>query len=259
MELLPSDFHDVTVLRRLIFASVYLPKDIPKYWSVIAWFVSHGSLKGKTLSPDSVKIAVENLQVINEKAFANDQALIQELHSLCPTPLSSLPLGIVLVSPISICPVCTGDLLIRNDRPSRITVYTESWGTVVGTHYHKICQQFRKGCTYRQYYGYSTVGTSVSTPTYDSDWEGLNYFISSSETAFELCMLRNFDGELLLGQISYSQKAEIYNYSKGYPVQPKRCTTLTKDEMPVRYVIGGLEKCECMSRIIFCVLFVRYH
>ena len=124
MELLPSEFHDVTVLRRLIFASVYLPKDIPKYWSVIAWFVSHGSLKGKTLSPDSVKIAVENLQVINEKAFANDQALIQELHSLCPTPLSSLPLGIVLVSPISICPVCTGDLLIRNDRPSRITVYT---------------------------------------------------------------------------------------------------------------------------------------
>ena len=55
-------------------------------------------------------------------------------------------------------------------------------------------------------------------------------------------MLRNFDGELLLGQINYSQKAEIYNYSKGYPVQPKRCTTHTKDETPVRYVIRGLGK-----------------
>ena len=239
---------------------MYLPKDIPEYWSVVAWFASHGN-PGKTISPDSVKIAVENLQMISEKAFVKDQVLIQEIHSLCPTPLSSLPLGIVLVSPRSTCPLCNGDLLIRNDRPSHITIYTETWGTVVGTYYHKICQQFRKGCTYRQYYGYNTAsGISVATPTYDSDWEGLDYFVSSSETAFELGMLRKFDGELLLGQISYNQKAEIYNYSNRYPVQPKRCTTLTKDELPVRYVhgidcinlVGGLQKVQdlvCMPWI----------
>ena len=236
MDFLPPELHDVAVLRRVIFATVYLPKDLPQYWSVVAWFASYGSSKGKGLSPDTVKIAVENLCMINEKAFVNDKLLLQEVHSLCPTPLSSLPLGIVLISPRSTCPLCGSDLQIRNDRPSHITIYTESWGTVVGTHYHKICQRFRKGCAYRQYYGYSTSGNATSAPTYDSDWEGHNYFISSSETAFELCMLRKFDSELLLGQISYSQEAEIYNYSNGYPVQPKKCTTLTKEELPIRYV-----------------------
>ena len=59
MECLPPEFHDVAVLRRLIFAVVYLPKDTPKYWSVVAWFASHRN-PGKMISPDSVKIAVEN-------------------------------------------------------------------------------------------------------------------------------------------------------------------------------------------------------
>jgi len=59
-----------------------------------------------------------------------------------------------------------------------------------------------------QYYGYSSEG-SQSITFHDPDWEKLDYFVSSSETAFELCMLRKFDAELLLGQMSYSQKAEI--------------------------------------------------
>jgi len=122
---------------------------------------------------------------------------------------------------ISNCCNVGGKLLIRNDRPSHIMVYTESYGTVVGTHYHKFCQHFQKGCGFRQYYGYSSEG-SQSITFRDPDWEKHDYFVSSSETAFELCMLRKFDAELLLGQMSYSQKAEIYNYCNGYPVQPKK-------------------------------------
>ena len=34
--------------------------------------------------------------------------------------------------------------------------------------------------------------------------------ISSQETAFELNFPRKFDAELLIGQVSYSQKADIY-------------------------------------------------
>ena len=60
------------------------------------------------------------------------------------------------------------------------------------------------------------------------------YFVSTSETAIELSMLKKFDSELLLGQISYSQKAEIYNYSNGYPVQPKKCSTMEHFELPDR-------------------------
>jgi len=132
---------------------------------------------------------------------------------------------------ISNCCNVGGKLLIRNDRPSHIMVYTESYGTVVGTHYHKFCQHFRKGCGFRQCYGYSSEG-SQSITFHDPDWEKHDYLVSSSEPAFELCMLRKFDAELLLGQMSYSQKAEIYNYCNGYPVQPKKCSTLEREELP---------------------------
>lgn len=132
--------------------------------------------------------------------------------------------------------------MIRSDRPSHITVYTETSGTTIGTHFHKYCQNFRKGCSFRQYYGYSSEG-SQSVTFYDSNWAAHEYFVSSSETAFELGMLKRFDAELLLGRISNSQKAEIYNYSHGYPVLPKKCSTLKKDEIPVppkRYVYHNI-------------------
>lgn len=109
-----------------------------------------------------------------------------------------------------------------------ITIYTEEYGTVVGTHYHKYCQKFRKGCNFRQYYGYSSEGNQ-SLIFYDTQWAEQKYFVSSSETAFEVDMLRKFDSEILIGQISYNQKAEIYNYFNVYPVQPKKCSKQEKE------------------------------
>ena len=72
---------------------------------------------------------------------------------------------------------------------------------------------------------------------YDPDWMENTYFVSSSETAFEMCLLTKFDVELLHGQISYKQRAEIYNHNNGYPVPPKTCSTLDKDKLPQRLVI----------------------
>lgn len=76
-----------------------------------------------------------------------------------------------------------------------------------------------------------------STVYYDVDWVEHEHFISTSGTAFEMSLLRKFDTELLLGQISYNQMAEIYNYSNGYPVHPKKCTTLEKGELPVQRLV----------------------
>ena len=70
---------------------------------------------------------------------------MNEIHALPQTPSSLSPLGIILVPPRTNCKLCGGKLLVRNDRGSHIMVYTESFGTVVGTHYHKFCQNFRKG------------------------------------------------------------------------------------------------------------------
>ncbi len=51
---------------------------------------------------------------------------------------------------------------------------------------------------------------------YDVNWKTHSYFLSSQETGFQLSMLDKFDVELLIGQVSYKQKAEIYNISNGY-------------------------------------------
>lgn len=228
MDLLPPELCDVAVLRRILFAAVYLPTDLPNYWSVLTQFASQGNF---SLQPQLMKIAVENLKSLNEKAFVTDKQLVNEIHALPQTPSSLSPLGIILVPPRTNCKLCGGKLLVRNDRGSHIMVYTESFGTVVGTHYHKFCQNFRKGCIFRQYYGYSSQG-SQSLVYCDDECIEHEYFVSTSGTAFEMTMLKRFDVELLLGQISYSQKAEIYNYSNGYPVHPKKCSTLEKEELP---------------------------
>ena len=215
----------------------YLPEDMPLYWSVVSQFASIGSKN--VIKPEAIKIAVENIKIINDTVFSTDYELAREIHVLHPDPVSSKlpsPLGIVLISSKSVCRMCGDVLLLRSDRPSNITAYTESWGTVICTQYYKFCRNFRKGCSFQQYYGYSYEKNGVQQ--YDEDWSANKYFISSNDTAFELSLLKRFDAELLLGQISYSQRAEIFNYSNGYPVPPKKCSSMDKSDLPQppRYV-----------------------
>ena len=182
MEVLPVELRDPVLLRRLVFVVVYLPRDLPHYWSLISQFVGD---RTKDLSPESLRVAVENLEVLNSAAFVSDQELVKKIHAFSPPNPSSFALGIILISSHKQCGCCGGKLYVKGDRPSRVTVYTETLGTLIGTHYHKICQNFRKGCSFRQFYGYSSEG-SQSVTFYDSDWESNDYFISSSETAFKL-------------------------------------------------------------------------
>ena len=203
MEVLPQEIRDnIAVLRRIIFASVHLPKELPGYWSIISKFASQETDKEKTIQPESVRIAIDNIKLLNDKAFATDEQLIREIHAFSSGTADVLPpLGIVLISQNSVCKLCNNKLLVKADRPSHVTVYTESYGTVIGTHYHKYCQAFKRGCSFRQYYGYSSSTPKVTS--YDSNWQDHKFFFSSRETVFELNMLDRFDAELLLGQISY--------------------------------------------------------
>lgn len=45
----------------------------------------------------------------------------------------------------------------------------------------------------------------------DSEWSLLPYFLSSRETAICMEMLKRLDKEILIGQISYKQRADLYN------------------------------------------------
>ena len=141
MELIPSEITDLGMLRRILFASVYLPKDLPEYWTVIAAFANAETTA--KISPDIVKRMVENRQLLSPTAFNTDKEMMQEIHMLCPS--SSQPIGVVLISPKAECKICRGKLIARKDCPSHLAVYTESFGTLVGTHYHKYCQNCHKG------------------------------------------------------------------------------------------------------------------
>lgn len=57
------------------------------------------------------------------------------------------------------------------------------------------------------------VGDTIE---YDSDWYSLEYLIATQETAFDMQLLEKLDIELLIGQVSYRQRSDIYNCWNKY-------------------------------------------
>ena len=86
---------DVSVLRRMLFATPYLPQELPCYWQIIASFSTLGS--DTSIDAAAVKLLMENLQVLNAQAFSTDLTLTKELLN-ADSKSSMKPLGIVLLS-----------------------------------------------------------------------------------------------------------------------------------------------------------------
>ena len=110
-----------------------------------------------------------------------------------------------------------------------IASYACSWH--IGSHFHKYCQNFRGGGNFRQFYDYHSSGSQLND-IYDYNWDQLDYPLSMSETAFEISMLSTFNVELLIGQISYKQKADIYNLTNKYLAPPKKCSCTDSKPKP---------------------------
>ena len=191
-------------------------------WNIVATLSSQGNSK---ITPESAKMLMENMQLLNAEAFGTDEELIRELIAMEYGPTKQL-LGVLLIPSQTKCISCGGKLLLRADRSSRLSLYTSTLGTVPATHYHKYCHNYRKGCNVVQFYGYQR---ERDQRLHYDNWMSLRYFLSSQETGFELQMLQRFDAELLVGQISYQQKADIYNISNGYDATKKHCST-TKEK-----------------------------
>lgn len=117
------------VQRRMIFATNYLPPDLPNYWTIVATFASKFS--SENFTSQSAKVAMENLKVLTPEAFIFDTALIQEIIGI-ECSATKKPLGIPLIPAETHCSGCGGKLLLRSDRPSQITLYTNTLGTVPG-------------------------------------------------------------------------------------------------------------------------------
>ena len=207
---------DVSVLRRLSFAEGTLNRDTPKYWELVSSF---GFMKSacKIPSSDKVKVLLENVKYL-AGAFDYDSHLIRELMQ--HEGFHSRALGIVLISGNNTCKFCGGNLLVRADRPSFPVVYSNDFGTVTGTHFRKYCQNNWKGCRFTQHYGFHT-NCNESEAIYDKDYSELPYFVSS---VFQTRILFHLTAEMLLRQISYRQRSDIYNYVHGCDTAKKQCT-----------------------------------
>ena len=218
-----GDFTErIEVVRRLTFASAVLPPDLPNYWNTVSSFASavKRSQDSVSVTPDQAKVFIENLKYLEPDALSNDYRLSVELQLF--TGPKGQPLGIVLVSNNQTCLMCGSGLLIKADRPSKVTVYTDLFGTTNGTHYRKICRKFRAGCPFVQHYGHYCRGGDLIS--YNEDFHSLEFFMSTRETAFEMALLRQLDAEVLIGQLSYKQRSEIYNVKHGYDKARKKHT-----------------------------------
>ena len=208
LELIAKYIKDASVLRKILFAAVFLSPHLPEFWSIVVQFATDG--KGESsLTPEQAKASTDNIQMLNSSAFATDEVLFKQVLQL-ELP-AARPLGIPLISDNSTCILCGSKLLLRKDRPVRVVVYDDSRGTLPASHFHKYCS--RRICPFIQYYGYYTKGGPQSCAViYNSDWNSLPYFVSSKETAFSMDMLKRLDAEVVIGQLSYKQRSDIYNH-----------------------------------------------
>ena len=155
-----------STLRRILFASSTLSPEVPKRWEIVANFASRGN-EGITLSPQ-VKIIADNSIFMDDQAHTSDESLLQELVHM---PFGEREcLGVVLVSQLSTCVKCGGNLLLCSDQPSNLFLYTESHGTLPAVQYTKYCS--RKKCSLVQHYGYHTCG-AMGHLYYNKEWASL--------------------------------------------------------------------------------------
>ena len=149
---------------------------------------------------------MHNLKSLDEQAFSTDQQLLQELTHMSIPPKNK-PLGLILLSQREVYVLCNSKLLVRSDKASSVVVYDDNLGTIPATHFHKCCSN--RSCSYTQFYGYYTC--SGSCTYYNADSIELPYLMSTRETAISTSLLKRLDAKILIGQLSYKQRAEIYN------------------------------------------------
>ena len=131
LEVISKYIKDVSVLRRILFAASVLPPQLPQFWGVVVEFATLGNISAQSVTPEQARVFIENLHVLNAKAFDTDETLFQELlQSEIP---AARPLGIPPISTNNTCLVCGSNLLLRKDRPAPIVVYMTAF---VGSYLH---------------------------------------------------------------------------------------------------------------------------
>ena len=87
-----------TVHRRMAFATNYASCLLPCYWNIVAGFANQVASGKSTVTPESVKVAMENMQVLYKDAFTSDADLTHQLIAMdSEYSVTKQPLGVPLV------------------------------------------------------------------------------------------------------------------------------------------------------------------
>lgn len=71
--------NDVSVLRRLLFAVIHLPQDLPNLWGVAVEFATNGKESRDAINAQQAQLFMENMRSLDVTAFSTDRHLLQDL------------------------------------------------------------------------------------------------------------------------------------------------------------------------------------
>ena len=73
---------DVSVIRRLAFATSFYPKSMPNYWEHMTYFSTLKKEARCQLSPATTKLLMENVTELDGDAFVADEDLVKEITAV---------------------------------------------------------------------------------------------------------------------------------------------------------------------------------
>ena len=115
----------MSVVRRLLFAVMYLSKDLPNLRGVALEFATWGLETRHTLNAEKAKLLVQDVQELDLLDFHSDKKLLQDLMEF-QVPKCK-PVGLNLISSKSDCFLCGSKLMFQKDRPSPVIIIMIVW------------------------------------------------------------------------------------------------------------------------------------
>lgn len=202
---------DFSVISRGLYYFTHIPRAFPEFGHRLFSFATKGNKDAVTcdmVNEESFLALSSNLVSLYNLTGSED--LWKELHD-ASIKEGMYGLGVILISKKSTCRLCGKQLTAKTSRVVNVMVYHKTRGSFMGCRIPKVCSN--RSCKLIQHYGYYTIGESKF---YDEDWQENDYLLSSGKTAFDMKLLRKFEVEILLGKLSFKEKADIYNEMYAY-------------------------------------------
>ncbi|CAB4016880.1 Hypothetical predicted protein [Paramuricea clavata] len=118
------------------------------------------------------------------------------------------PMGTILVSSRTICHKCERPLSVEQKK-NMVVFYHINLGSYVSCRLTKVCRK----CKIYEHYGY---WTEKGSRYFDKDSLELKFLLSSEDTAFDICLLRECSSLLMVGAVPFSTYTASYNRRFGY-------------------------------------------